>query len=581
MAIAIPAARERRLSVRAVIPGVVLGLAAAATIYFISVPLAMLLFTVFRGPSDLLPFEPGAHFTLSHVATIYADPILYQAIVPDTVIFTVGSVALGFLIAFVLAWLVERTDIPWREGLFTLILVPLLVPNLVLAIAWIMLLGQNSGGVNVLLRSLFGFSSPGPLNIFSMPGLIVAQALGLVPFVFLLLCAAIRSMDPSLEEASSVAGARPRTTFFSVTFPVLRPGILAPAVLGTIITLEQFEIPLLIGLPARINIFSTRVFWELNPTSGLPNYGRAAAVSLPFLLAALVFLLLYHRLIRRADRFVTIPGRGFQPKRMALGRWRWVALSAVLGYVVISGALPAFVLVWGSLFGLGAPSFASLPNISFDGYARLLSDPKLYLALGNTIVVACLSALIVTVIGALLAWIVVRTKIVGRSVLDFISIMSVGIPSIIAALAVMILYLTLPVPIYGTIWILVVAYSYRLAVTTRICRAGLMQLHPELEDASYVAGGAWWTTLRRVVLPLLAPSLAGAWLLLFIVGVREFTLPMVLHSPDNIVLSVILWRLFSDGETIQASALATLVLLLVVGVTVAVRRLFLPRVRGF
>lgn len=582
MTIAVPGARERRVSLQAVAPMVVLGVAAAAAVYVISVPLAMLLVTAFRGPADLLPFEPGAHFTLAHLGAIYTDPILYRVIIPDTLVFTAGSVALSFGIAFGLAWLVERTDLPGREGFYTLVLVPLLVPGLVLAIAWIFLLGPNAGWVNVLLRGWLGLPSPGPLNIFNFPGLVVAQALSTVPFLFLLLCTALRSMDPALEEASQVAGARPRTTFFRITLQVLRPGILAPLVLGTIITLEQFEMPLLLGVPARINVFSTRIFWELNPTSGLPNYGRAAAVALPFLAAALALLAVYNRLIKRAERFVTITGRGYQPRPQPLGRWRWPACAAVVAYVAVSGVFPAFVLLWGSLFGYSTvPSLAALPTISFAAYARLLENPKVYLALQNTLIAAGLSAAIVTVIGALLAWIVVRTKVPGRAALDVVSIMSVGIPSIIAALAFMLLYLTVPIGVYGTVWILVLAYSYRLAVTTRICRAGLMQIHRELEDASYTAGGAWATTLRKIVVPLLAPSLAGAWLLLFIVGVREFTLPMVLHSPDNIVLSVILWRLFTDGEMIQASALATLMLALVVCVTVLVRRTFLPRIRGF
>jgi iron(III) transport system permease protein len=566
----------------AVTPVVVLGCSAAAALYLISGPLAMLFVAAFRGPADLLPFEPGAHFTLAHLGAIYTNPILYHVIIPDTLVFTAGSVMVSFGIALGLAWLVERTDLPWREGLYTLVLVPLLVPNLVLAIAWILLLGPNAGWLNILARSLLGLAAPGPLNIFSMTGLVLAQALSTVPFLFLLLGAALRGMDPALEDASQVAGARPWTTFFRVTLHVLRPGILAPLVLGTIITLEQFEMPLLLGVPARINVFSTRIFWELNPTSGLPNYGRAAAVSLPFLAAALALLVVYNRLIKRADRFVTISGRGFQPRRQSLGRWRWAAGAGVGAYVAVSGVFPAFVLLWGSLFGYSTlPSLTALPAISLAAYVRLLSNPKLHLALQNTLMVAGLSAAIVTIIGALLAWTVVRTRAPGRLALDFVSIMSVGIPSIIAALAVMLLYLTVPVGVYGTVWILVLAYSYRLAVTTRICRAGLMQIHPELEDASYAAGGSWWVTLRRVVLPLLAPSLAGAWLLLFIVGVREFTLPMVLHSPDNIVLSVILWRLFTDGETLQASALATLMLALVVGVTVLVRRTFLPRLRGF
>lgn len=560
---------------------VVLVAAVVAAVGLISAPLGMLLVTALRGPADLLPFEPGAHWTLANLTAVYSDPILYRAIIPDTLLFTAASVALGFVVAFALAWLVERTDLPGREVLFTLILFPLLVPGIVLAIAWIFLLGPNAGWINVVLRAVGGFEAPGPLNVFSMAGLVGAQAAASVPFVFLLLSSTLRAMDPALEEASSTCGARPLATFVRVTLPVLRPGILAPLVLVTIVTLEQFEMPLLIGLPARINVFSTRIFWELNPQSGLPNYGRAAGVALPFLLLGVLLLLAYNGLIRRAERFVTITGRAYRPSRIPLGRWRWPATAAAFAYAALAGGLPAGVLVWASVFGYGAPTLAALRGATVKSYVQLVGDPTLWLALRNTLLVAALSALIVTTLGALLAWILVRTRVPGRAALDFVSFMSVGIPSVIAGLAAMLLYLAVPVPVYGTVWILVLAYSYRLAVTTRVSRAGLMQIHRELEEASYTAGGRWGVTLRRVVLPLLAPSLFAGWILLFIVGVREFTLAMVLHSPDNVVISVLLWRFFSSGETEKAAALGVLVLALVTPVIFFARHALLPRLRRF
>ena len=187
----------------------VLAAGALVAVYLIAAPLAMLLLTAVRGPADALPFEQGAQWTLEHFRAIYSDSVLYTRIIPDTLVFVLGSVALCFVIAFTLAWLVERTDLPWRDLWFSLILFPLLVPSVVLAIAWIFLLGPNAGWMNVWLRSLFGLEGTGPLNIFSMPGLVACQALALVPFVFLLLGATLRSMNPALEEASSTSGASP------------------------------------------------------------------------------------------------------------------------------------------------------------------------------------------------------------------------------------------------------------------------------------------------------------------------------------------------------------------------------------
>jgi iron(III) transport system permease protein len=555
----------------------ILGAGALAAIYLISAPLAMLLAAAFRGPDDMLPFEQGAVWTWDNLVAVYGDPALYTNVIPNTLIFTVGAVALGFATAFILAWLTERCDLPFRNTIFALILFPLLVPGVVLAIAWIFLLGPNAGWVNLALRNVFGLTGEGPINIFSLPGMIVAQAALLVPFIYLLLTAVFRTMNPALEEAASMAGAPPRSVFWRVTLPVLRPGILAPLILATLIALEQFEMPLIIGLPARINVFSTRIYYELNPDTNLPAYGHAAAVALPFLIAGLLLLLVYNRLIRSAERFVTVTGKAYRPSRFALGGWKAPALGFVALYLAFAMALPIAVLLWTSIFGYRPFSGALFPAASLDGYRHLFASSDFWLALRNTFLVAGASAAIVTFIGALLAWIVLRTKLPGRAVLDVLSFMSIGIPSVIAGLAALLLYLSLPLGIYGTVWVLVLAYSYRLAVATRSSRAGLSQLHHELEEAAAVAGAGWVETARRVVLPLLAPSLLASFVLLFIVGFREFTMPILLQSQDNLVLSVVLWNLMVANKSADAAALGSLIVICVAPVIIFARRLLTGR----
>ena len=555
----------------------VIALVSLAAIGLILVPLGMLLTAAFRGPQDLLPFEDGAHWTLDNLAAVYLDANLYRVVIPNTLVFTAGSVALTFAIAFTLAWLVERTDLPWRNGIYTIVLFPLLVPGIVFSITWIFLLAPKTGWINVVLRGAFGLAGEGPLDVFSMGGMILVQGIGLVPFVFLLLSAALRSMNPSLEEASNVAGASPLKTFLRVTLPVLRPGLLAPLVLGTLVTLEQFETPLVIGFPARISVFSTRIFFELNPDTDLPAYGRAAAMALPFLAAGILLLFVYNRLVRQAESFVTVTGKGFRPTRFELGRWRVPSLVFVALYATFASALPALVLIWASLCGYAPPGWSTLASASAAGYVDLFANPKFWLAVRNTFIVAAGSALVVTSIALVIAWIVLRSRMPGRALVDFVSFLSLGIPTVIAGLAWMLLYLSVPVGIYGTVAALVLAYCYRMAVATRLSRAGLMQIHVELEEASSAAGGAWLTTLRRVVLPLMRPALATSFVLLFIVGFREFTLPMILQSPDNAVLSVMMWKAFQSGKTMEAAALGTIIVLLVIPVIFLVRQLVLAR----
>ena len=565
------ARRKRRRSQLGLAGSIVVVGAAAAAIYLVMAPLLALLATAFRGPSDLLPFEPGAHWTFDNLIDVYVNTPLLSSVLPNTAIFVAGSVTVTFLTAFTLAWLVERTDLPWRTTLFTAILFPLLVPGVVMAFAWTLLFAPNAGWINVMLRGVLGLDSPGPINIFSMPGLILCQGIASVPFVFLLLGAAMRTMNPALEEASSASGARPLTTFLRVTLPVLRPGVLAPLILATLVALEQFEMPLIIGFPARINVFSTRIYFELNPEDELPAYGKAAAVALLFLVAAVVLLAIYNNLIKRADRFVTVTGKGYRPTRYPLGRWRVPALLFVGFYLAIGAILPAVVLVWTSFSG------GSNESLNLDAYRALFADRRFWPAVGNTFLVAGLSAGLITLVGALLAWQILRLRFPGRALLDVVSFMSIGIPSVIAGFAVMVLHLTIPIGLYGTVWILILAYSYRLAVSTRLSRASLMQIHAELEEASAASGGRWLDTVRRVVLPLLAPSLMASFVLLFIVGFREFTIPMVLQSEDNWVLSVIMWKLQADRQTAQAAAVGTLILLFVTPVIFVLRRQLLSR----
>jgi iron(III) transport system permease protein len=436
-----------------------------------------------------------------------------------------------------------------------------------------LLFGPNAGWANIAIRSLTGWSGDGPLNIFGMTGLIICQSFATTPFVFLQLTATLRSMDPALEEASQCSGASPLTTFRRITLPVLLPGLLAPLILVTLVTFEQFELPLIIGLPARINVFAYRIYSELNPSSGLPNYGGAAAISIPFLLLGLAVLLLYNRAIRRSQSFVTITGKSYRQRRLPLGRWRIAVLSFLVLYMAFAAGLPGAALIWTSLFGFAAPGKAAWSDLSVAAYVNFLSDPVFWRALANSLLVAAGSAVLVTLIGALIGWIVARSRFWGRKILDVLSFMSLGIPAVIAALATMVLYLSVPIGLYGTVWVLVLAYSYRLATATRISRASLMQIHRELEEAAETSGATWLMTQVRIVVPLLSPALLASFLLIFIVGLREFTIPFVLASQDNLVLSVLIWQLFQNGKPDSSAALGALMIVMVLPMIVLARRI--------
>lgn len=546
--------------------------AALAALVLVGAPLAMLLYAAFHGPADFLPFEDGARWSLENVVGAFGDPVLLTRIIPQTLVFVAGTVALTATLAFALAWLIERCDTPARALWHGLIVFPLLVPIPVIAIAWIVVFGPNAGWANLAIRAATGAGGQGPLNIFSMAGLIVCQSFVTTPFVFLQISATLRSMSPALEESAAMSGAGAFAVFRRVTLPVLRPGLLAPIILATLVTFEQFELPLIIGLPARINIFAYRIYNELTPSSGLPNYGAACAISLPFLAFGLLALGFYNRAIRRAERFVTVTGKAFVQRRLPLGRWRWPSLAFLCAYAGLGAGLPVGALLWTSFFGFTPPGRARLAETNFSAYAVFLADPVFWRATANTFLVAFASALIVTATGGLIAWVVARSKWRWRGALDALSFMSLGVPAVISALAAMVLFLSFPVGLYGTVGILVFAYSYRLATPTRLARASLAQLHPELEEAAEMSGARWLATQTRVLLPLLAPALSSAFLVIFIVGLREFTIPFVLGSPDNLVLPVLVWQLFQSGQPAPSAALGTLMILIAAPIIMLSRR---------
>ena len=559
---------------------VVPALGAAAAVYLIAVPLAMLVYAAFRGPADFLPFEPGAQWTFDNVRTVFTDPVMYGEIVPDTLIFVAGTVGLSTLMALTMAWLIERTDLRYRNVWFALVIFPTLIPIVVKAIAWILLLSPNAGWINHLIRSATGWSGKGPIDVFSMPGLILCQSLSVAPFMVLQFSATLRSMNPAFEDASRGSGASTWMTLRRITLPVLLPGLLAPVILVTLVTFEQFELPLIIGLPGGINVFAYRIYNELNPASGLPNYGRAAAISLPFLAMGLMALVAYNYAIRNAEKFVTVTGKAYAQRRIPLGLWRWPVHLFLALYVGLAAVLPALILLWTSLYGFSVPGSVALDQASVQSYRQLFADPMLWRAVRNSFTVAILSALIVTFLGALLAWIIARSTFRGRWLLDGLSFMSLGIPAVITGLAVMVLYLSVPIGIYGTVWILVIAYSYRLAVSTRLSRASIMQVHRELEEASDASGARWLTTQTRIMLPLIMPGLVSVFLLLFIIGMREFTIPFVLYSQENVVMSVLIWQFFQGGEPGRSAALATLMIAMVLPLVVFARRYLVSRGGG-
>ena len=562
--------------------------ALVAAAYLLAPPLVFTFYAAFRAPADRLPFEQGTSWGFGNLTAIYTSGALQSTLV-DTSIFVAGSVALALAIGFTLAWLVERTDLPRRNVVFVLLLFPLMMPSLVTTMGWLLLLGERVGAVNVAIRTVLPFWKAGPFDVFSMYGMVVVQGLSLVSLAFLFASAGLRNMDPALEEASRTSGASPLVTLRRVTLPVLMPHLLGVGLLAAIFTVESFEVPLLLAGGANADIFSTRLYYALNSASGAPPaYGTVAALGLHFLALTYILFFLYHLLSGQAERHVTLTGRGYRPSRYELGRWRWPIASAVGLFLLISSLAPFFVLLWTSLLPqYMQPSAETFGQVSLQQYRLLLSDHRLPSAWMNTLVVALAAPTLSVVVALALAWVVARARAARglRVVLDLFLSSSIAIPGVVAANAFLLFYLlanrSAPTwfPLYGTVLVLVLIYTYRLAVAYRISRAGIEQISGELEDASVTSGISLVQTFRRVVVPLAAPSVFSAWVLLFLVAFREFTLPLVVGRESSpFVVSVLIWKLWGQN-TGQAAALGVITVVFLSVTLLALRLLTFRRWR--
>jgi iron(III) transport system permease protein len=551
-----------RISVRSC----VLGLTLAVVSYLVLVPLFMLLYASVKSTEDKLPFESTVT-SLANYAVVFTSPSMIPIFL-DTFLFTAGSLAVGLPVAIVLAWLLERTAIPGRAWIANAILVPMTIPSLLSAIAWIQLLDPRTGLVNVVLRNVFAASSDsGPFDIYSLYGMCFVQGLRLVPSAYLMIAASFRAMDPSLEEQSAMAGRGIAQTTFRITLPIMRPALLAALIYFIIVVIESFDIPGLLGFTARIRVLSTAIYWATHSEVGLPDYGLASALGTIILAAALLLMWIYQRLTVHQERFATITGKGYRPRQVSLGAWSGAATAVCLSYIFIAVLLPFVMLLWTSVQPFYAvPSADSLARVSFEGYLNIWRDRSVVRAMWNTTVLALVTSVATILLAVLVSWFVVRRQRTGNGLANYLATVSFlpqCVPSIVIGLAFIFVYVRFPIPIYGTLWIIALALTTRyLAFGSRATTAALMQVHGELEEASQMAGARWTKTLRRITMPLLAPAMINVFLWVAVHAMQELSMAIMLYNPDTVVVSTMIWSMWQNGRTADAAVLGVMLIFL-------------------
>ena len=544
------------------------------TLWLILAPLLLLLIFSFRQGS---PWQPGS-LTVENYIDAYANPQTYRMLW-NTAVLALASTLISLSIAVFFAFLTERTDMPLRNVAWGLMLIPMAVPGLLFGVSWTFLLSPKIGLINFWLRSLLGFfgieTSEGPLNIFSLWGMVFLEGIRGVTTIFLMVVGAFRAMDPNLEEASRVAGASDRTTFRHIFVPLLTPALFAAAIYSFMTSLESLEIPMIIGFPAGIYVFPTYIFFSVQRFVP-PRYGLTAALGVTYLVLSILLVIWYQRLVKDSSRFTTITGKGYRPRLIQLGKWRYPALCAFLLYFVLTIALPAFILLWRSLVRFYvSPSWTALSQVSLRHYWTVFNEERIFHALINSLIIGVTTATLTMMLSIIVAWVIVRGRSKGRSLLDGLTFLPHAIPGVVIALALIILYLHPPlsyVPIYGTIWLITIGLtaSY-IAFGSRTMNGALIQVHKELEEAAEVSGATWGRILRGIMLPLVLPAFVSGWIWVASHSLRSFSIPLMLGTRNSKVLSVIMWDLWDQGMAGPTAALGVLLIVALAVITVTGR----------
>jgi iron(III) transport system permease protein len=509
---------------------------------------------------------PEKTWTLNNYNEAYTSPFTWPTL-KNSFIFAIGSSVLAFVMAFSLAWLVERTNVPFAKFFLLIAIVPLIVPGILETISWTFLFNPRTGIVNNAIRSIFGFEEF--FDIYSLPGMIWVQAVGSVPLAFLLLSAGFKSMDPALEEAAMASGANTRKTTLRVTFPLLLPVSGSALLILMVRGLEAFEVPAILGTPAKIFVYTNEIFRANNEIP--PNRGLSAALSVGLLVISAVGVWLLLRLTRHGERFRTVTGKAFRPRRVDLGRWKWLGFAGLVFYAFFAVLLPLMSLVWASLLRFfQQPSRDAFKLVSLESYRVVLGHENFQSALRNSLILAVAAPTVMMFIASIVSWVVTRSKRRGAKALEFFAFLPVTIPGLVFGVALILMWATAPIPIYGTLWLLLIAYVTRfMPYGIRFVSGSMLQISSELEEAAAASGASWWQTFRRITLPLLRPGFVAGWIYACIISFREFSSSVLLVGPGTNVLSVQLFNFWQGGYVTEVAAMGVLMvgmLMLVVAV---------------
>lgn len=491
-------------------------------------------------------------FTFEHFAAIFSSRT-FGPMLLNSAIYALGSALLALSIGAAQAWLAERTDASFRQLLYVASIVSLGIPYVLYIVAWLLFLGK-AGPFNSALQSLFGGTTP-YINVYSLGGMIFVEGLLWSPLAFLLLSPVFRNSDASFEEAASICGAGLLSTLRHVTFRMARPALLALGLLVFIKASELFEVPALVGLPGSTRVLTTAIYQKLTLDIP-PDVGSASAFGVMLLVVMAILLQIYNRVAAQTHRYQTVTGKGFRPRVVRLGRWRYAAGALIIAIPFIIVVVPLATILWAALLPFYQPfSLKALPLLGFDNFVQVLNSPSFRGAIVNSLALGATAATLVTVLSAVAGWSVAR-RAAGSRLLDALAALPLVFPAIVLGLAFLEIFVHGGARIYGSLLSLViVSVVAYMPYGLRYAQLGVIQIHPELEEAAAIAGARQAGTFFRVVLPLLVPALISCWLFVFLLAVRAVSLLLLLVGPDSQIVAVTLFDFWNNGQIGELAAL--------------------------
>src|SRR5450631_1993663 len=519
--------------------------------------------------TDTNPVVEGislSHLSIANFLTVLTNPNVAEALV-NTLIACAGGTAIAVVIGLLFSWIVVRTNTPCKGVIAAAGILPLFAPPLVSGVAWSILGSPKTGLINTLFKSV---GLDWRVNFYSLWGLVFVFGIYYAPYVYMFTSSALRNMDPSLEEAAEISGASAFATLFSVTFPLIMPAIVSGMLLSFIVMLGIYGIPAVLGAPTNISVLTTYIFKLTNWSPPLYNTAAAVAIILMMVTGLLVFL---QQRVLSGRSYTTVAGKAYRPRNLDLGPWRWFTFALGIVYLVVVVVLPTLALIVAAfrkfMFIRDAASLFDMNQYSLMHFHSIFDNPLTLRSIYNAVEVGIITAVVGGTLAFALGYTIHRTNVAGRRSIDLLTMLPVAIPGLVIGVAYLWAWIGIPGGLYGTIWILALAFIARfMPDTVKALSTSFLQIHRELEEAAWVCGKGMLGTIRTIVLPLARPGVIASMTLLFVLAIRELGSSLFLYTSNTMVMSVLLLDYYEGGnlgKTAAFSVVQTVLLGVLIG----------------